>query len=191
MNGSRVGAVVLRMYYLYSRQPAARFPHFHLCGDRHPGCGAFITRYLNSALRTPASISCRRTARRRLAVGFSHPRDAASHDDDVRGRLDAKFPQVICSPRRLTHRPNVWRGSRHACDHHGPCRALTVMLVLSHAGIAFGLSFVAYGAALATVPLLGAVFLSRASRSASPPLRLGAAGFGPASGVAHPGRRRR
>ena len=86
-----------------SRQPAAHLSHLHLCRDRYLGLGFS---HPLPQFRFACGLQFRAgAARRGAAVGFPDPRHAATDDDVVRGRVDAKFPQFL----RLSAcaRPNI------------------------------------------------------------------------------------
>ena len=96
MNRSRVGAIVLRMFYLYRGSPQRVFPIFVFVAVDIVLWG-FLTRYLNSVSRAdfnfvPALLGAV------LAVGFPDPGHAANLHGAVRGRLDAEFPQFFRHP---------------------------------------------------------------------------------------------
>ena len=113
MNASRIGAIVLRMFYLYRGSPQRVFPIFIFVAIDILVWG-FLTRYLNSVSHAdfnfvPALLGAV------LLVGFSDPRDAANHDDVVRGRLDAKFPQFV---RLALEHVRISGRAPHRRDHH-------------------------------------------------------------------------
>ena len=134
MNASRIGAIVLRMFYLYRGSPQRIFPIFIFVAIDILVWG-FLTRYLNSVSHAdfnfvPALLGAV------LLVGFPDAGDAANHDDVVRGRLDAKLPQFFRFSLENV-RISGWAPDRR--DYHQrvePCRharacANRVRLVLS------------------------------------------------------------
>ena len=95
MNASRIGAIVLRMFYLYRGSPQRIFPIFIFVAIDILVWG-FLTRYLNSVSHADFNF-VPGAARRGALVGFPDAGDAAN-DDDACSRTSGRETSSISSP---------------------------------------------------------------------------------------------
>ena len=151
MNPSRVGAIVLRQFYLYRGSPQRILPIFAWVAVDILLWG-FVSRYLNGVAHCRIQFRAGAVGSG-VAVGLPDPGHAGRDHGVFRGRLVTQLPQSVrlaAGHLGIPRRPDRDRGWPPASSACWSCWGV--------AWAAFGLSFLVYGVALA--PFMMVLFLT-------------------------------